>query len=290
MILKIFKPKTPGTRFKVILNYKKLSKNKIEKYLLGVVHNKGGRNNLGRVTVQHQGGGLKNRYRKILFKRFEFLGTVVSFEYDPNRTAFLAKIFCMPKNIYTYILAPKDLNIGDTIESGVNISNFNVGSTTTLRNIPIGSLIHNIEIKPNKGGQLVRSAGSFAQLIEKISNKYARVRLRSGEQRLINLNCYASLGVLDNGDHNLIRVGKAGKNRWLGIRPTVRGVAKNPVDHPHGGGQGKTSGGRPSVTPKGLPTKGQPTRKKPYPSCILISSRRLKLLKKQSTRKGKFSY
>jgi large subunit ribosomal protein L2 len=290
MTLKFFKPKTPGTRFKITLNYKKLSKNKIEKYLLGVVHKKGGRNNLGRITVQHQGGGLKNRYRKILFKRFDFLGTVISFEYDPNRTAFLAKIFCTPKNNYTYILAPKGLNIGDTIESGVNISNFNVGSTTILRNIPIGSLIHNIEIKPNRGGQLVRSAGSFAQLIEKISNKYARIRLRSGEQRLINLNCYASLGILDNSDHNLIRIGKAGKNRWLGIRPTVRGVAKNPVDHPHGGGQGKTSGGRPSVTPKGLPTKGQPTRKKPYSSCILISSRRLKILKKQSTRKGKFSY
>lgn len=290
MTLKTYKPKTAGTRFKVNLNYKKLSKAKIKKYLSGVIRKKGGRNNLGRITVRHQGGGVKRRYRKVIFKRISFTATVVSFEYDPNRTAFLAKIFCIPENVYQYILAPKDLNIGDTLEYGLNILNYNVGSSTILWNIPVGSLIHNIEMKPNKGGQLARSAGSFAQFIEKVSEKYARIRLRSGEQRLLDLNCYATLGILDNAEHNQIRYGKAGKSRWLGIRPTVRGVAMNPVDHPHGGGQGKTSGGRPSVTPKGLPTKGQPTRKAPYPSSVLISARHLKILKKSSTRKGKFSY
>jgi len=288
MALKKFKPKTSSTRFKVNLDNNRLVKNKIEKKLLCVLNKSGGRNNFGKITVNHIGGGCKRRYRKVLFKRKPFKAIVVSFEYDPNRTAYLAKIYCMPNSLHEYIIAPKYLLIGDSIEYGSNIIQKNNGSSTCLLNIPIGGLIHNIEIKPGKGGQLVRSAGCFATLIEKL-DKYARIRLSSGEQRLVSLFCYASLGVIDNGDHKHISLGKAGKSRWLGIRPTVRGVAMNPVDHPHGGGQGKTSGGRPSVTPRGLPTKGQPTKKNINKN-ILISVQKLRDFKQNSTRKGKFSY
>jgi large subunit ribosomal protein L2 len=288
--LKKFKPITPGTRFKVNLNYKRLVKNKIEKYLLGNIAKKGGRNNTGRIMVRHQGGGCKRRYRKVLFKRVPFVGIVTNFEYDPNRTSFLAKVFSITDNTYKYILAPENLNIGDTISYGKDVTDLSIGNSTQLKNIPTGTLIHNIEIKPYKGGQLVRSAGSFAYLVEKVDNKYAHVRLRSGEQRLINLNCFASIGIVGNSANNLVQKGKAGKTRWLGIRPTVRGIAMNPVDHPHGGGQGKTSGGRPSVTPKGRPTKGSPTRKRKFNDLVLFPARKLKLLKKKSTRKGKFSY
>lgn len=291
-LIKKYKPITSGTRFKIILKNKKLKKIKLEKKLIKGLSKKGGRNNFGRITVRHRGGGHKRKYRNILFKRIPLSGSVCNFEYDPNRTSFLAKLYCFTNLKYYYILAPQNLIIGDEIIYSKNISkikNLSVGDSTLLKNIPVGSLIHNIEIIPGKGGQLIRSAGCFAQLIEKVDN-FARIRLKSGEQRFVSLNCFASLGIIDNTDHRLINKGKAGTNRWLGIRPTVRGVAMNPVDHPHGGGEGRTSGGRPSVTPKGNPTKGSPTRKKKLNKNIIVSSRNLKILKKKSTRKGKFSY
>lgn len=289
--IKKYNPVTPGARFKVILKNNKLEKNKLEKKLVSKLNKRGGRNNKGRITVRHRGGGHKRRYRNIMFKRKNFYGSVCSFEYDPNRTAFLAKIFSFDTLEYFYILAPKDLVIGDEVSSSnfSNIENISIGDSTLLKNISIGSLIHNIEIKPGRGGQLVRTAGNFAQLIEKINN-FARIRLRSGEQRLVSLDCFASLGIIGNLDHRLVNRGKAGTNRWLGRRPSVRGVAMNPVDHPHGGGEGRTSGGRPSVTPKGRCTKGSPTRKRKLEKNILITARTLKNLKKKSTRKGKFTY
>jgi large subunit ribosomal protein L2 len=288
VFIKKYKPVTPGTRFKVILKNKKLNKNKLSKKLVTKLNKKGGRNNLGRITVRGRGGGHKRRYRKILFKRKLFYGSVCDFEYDPNRTAFLAKIFSFDTSEYFYIIAPKNLIIGDEINYS-DCNNFRkilVGDSMLLRYIPIGSLIHNIELQPGRGGQLVRTAGNFAQLMEKVDNS-ARVRLSSGEQRLIPLDCFASFGVIDNSDYRLVNLGKAGTNRWLGRRPKVRGVAMNPVDHPHGGGEGRTSGGRPSVTPKGRYTKGQPTRKKAFGKNIIISSRVLKNLKKSSNRRGK---
>lgn len=308
--IKKFKPKTPGTRFKIVLRNFRLRKKKIEKYLIMGLVKKGGRNNQGKITVRHRGGGHKKKYRQILFKRsflfdrfifsdicLKITCVVVNFEYDPNRTAFLAKIYCISTHSYFYILAPKGLIIGDFISfwgSGLFVpyeikQQLSIGHSALLYNIPIGSLIHNVELKPRKGGQLVRTAGNFAQIMEKF-DKVARVRLRSGEQRFILLTCSASLGMIDNDDKRLTSKGKAGCNRWLGKRPHVRGTAMNPVDHPHGGGQGKTSGGRPSVTPKGRPTKGQPTRKRLLNKNIKLSVRLLKMLKKKSTRKGKFTY
>lgn len=291
MQLKKYKPITPGTRFKINLINKNLSKTKIEKYLIKKINKKGGRNNQGKITIKSRGGGHKRRYRLILFKRVSTTALVSSIEYDPNRTSDIAKIFCNDLKQFRYILAPEGLEVGAKIVINKEIaSSLNIGDSTILRNIPVGSLVHNIELKPNSGGKLVRSAGAFAQLVEKIGDRFAKVRLRSGELRLISLDCFASLGIIGNSLKKSIKKGKAGKNRWLGFRPKVRGVAMNPVDHPHGGGEGKTSGGRPSVTPKGRPTKGQPTRKKPLSKNIVLSCRKLKILKSRSTRKGKFSY
>jgi len=292
ILIKKYKPTSAGIRFKTILKNKRLKKINFEKKLISKVNKKGGRNNNGHITVRHRGGGHKRRYRKILFKRTFFSGSVCNFEYDPNRTAFLAKIFSFNSLSFYYILATQNMIIGDIINynNNINLNTINIGDSTLLKNFPVGSLIHNIELVPGKGGQLVRTAGGFAQLIEKVGD-FARIRLKSGEQRYVSLNCFASLGIIDNIDHRLVNKGKAGINRWLGIRPTVRGVAMNPIDHPHGGGNGRTSGGRPSVTPKGKPTKGSPTRKKKINSNIVIStSRELKMLKKKSTRKGKFTY
>lgn len=290
--IKKFKPKTSGTRFRTILSYKRLNKNKLEKNLIKGFNRKFGRNNQGRITVKCRGGGNKIKYRYVLFKRVFFSGVVTNFEYDPNRTAFLAKIYSFNKNCFYYILSPKGLNIGDAVKSykyNQKFKKLSIGDSLILKNIPVGSLIHNIELKPGKGGQLVRTAGNFSQIIEKIGN-FARLRFKSGEQRLISLNCFASIGIIGNEDFRLTSIGKAGSNRWLGRRPIVRGVAKNPVDHPHGGGQGKTSGGRPSVTFNGRITKGQPTRKRPLNKNIIFSARDLRILKKKSTRKGKFTY
>jgi len=291
--LKKYKPVTPSLRNRttIKINTIQLIKTSLEKKkLLKRVIKNGGRNNQGVITVRHQETGHKKLYRIVDFKRQIAAGCVKNIIYDPNRNALVAKI----ENINDstdigLILAPKDLQIGSIVRSSPNLENLNIGDCTLLRNFPVGSLIHNIELTRFKGGQIVRTAGNFAQLIEKVNTKVCRIRLSSGEQRLINLDCCATLGVLDNAIFQRKVLGKAGVSRWLGIRPTVRGVAMNPVDHPHGGGEGKTSGGRPSVTPRGLPTKGQPTRKKKINKNILIFSRDFKNIKKKSTRKGKYS-
>ncbi len=242
------------------------------KYLLNKKKKNAGRNNTGRITVYHQGGGHKRLYRKVAFKNTLEDGVVTNFEYDPNRSSYIAKI-CYSKNekkYYYYILAPKNLNILDNISN--NDSNIikSVGNRYFLKDFNIGDFVYNIELKPNKGGQLARSAGTYAQILQKTKNDYVLIKLPSGEHRLIPNNCKASLGVVSNEEHKHKIIKKAGQSRWLNKRPTVRGVAMNPIDHPHGGGEGKTSGGRPSVTPWGRYTKGQPTRAKKKKNKLII--------------------
>ena len=257
--MKKLKPITSSQRHTLLISKKNLYKNKPLKQLTKGFNFKNGRNNQGRITIGHKGGGHKKLYRIISFKRENIEGLVERIEYDPNRSANIALI--KNKEKYFYILSPEGLKINTFIESNENASLKN-GNALPLYNIPIGSVIHNISLLPGKKGQFIRSAGTYARLIQKISNEYAKIKLSSGEQRLVPLTCFATLGTVSNLDHKNIKKGKAGRSRWLNNRPVVRGVAKNPVDHPHGGGEGKTSGGRPSVTPKGLITKGKPTRKK----------------------------
>jgi large subunit ribosomal protein L2 len=221
-----------------------------------------GRNNQGKITVRHRGGGHKRLYKIISFKRnFKHEGIVLGIYYDPNRSARIAGIFNKKLNSFFLILAPNDLVINSFVKTS-NDASLKVGNTLSLKKIPIGSKIHNITLQENGAGKLIRSAGTYAELIRKVDNKYAEIRLKSGELRLILLNNYATLGIVSNIEHKNRNLQKAGRSRWLNRRPVVRGVAKNPVDHPHGGGEGKTSGGRPSVSPWGKITKGQPTRKK----------------------------
>lgn len=229
-----------------------------------------GRNSLGRITVNSRGGGCKKLYRIVEFNRSKnpIKGVVKTITYDPNRSSNLIGVL-NKYNIYlkniVYLIAPKNIKKGDFIESEINNNRFiklKLGNSISLKNLPIGSLMHNINIRPNQNSVFARSAGSFSKLLQKYKDNSFLVKLKSGENRIINSNCIATLGVVSNQDHNKVNLKKAGKSRWLGIRPSVRGVAKNPVDHPHGGGEGKTSGGRPSVTPRGIITKGKPTRKK----------------------------
>lgn len=260
MIKKKINPITPSQRQTFLLKKNSLSKKFKIKHLIKGFKRANGRNNQGKITVRHRGGGHKRLYRKINFYRSnEEQGIISKIVYDPNRSANIAYI----KNNFKsfFILAPEGLQLNDSIQTGSDIE-LKIGNTLPLRNIPIGSLIHNISLNPNGKGQLIRSAGTSAQLIQKIDNKYAKIRLNSGELKLLLLSCNATLGIVSNIDHKKIKLGKAGRSRWLNRRPIVRGVAKNPVDHPHGGGEGKTSGGRPSVTPQGKITKGKPTRKK----------------------------
>lgn len=261
MIQKKIKPITSSQRHTVLLNKKQFINSTIkDKKLIKGFQRSNGRNNQGKITVRYRGGGHKRLYRKISFKRTtEINGRVLNINYDPNRSANIAYIKNKNKNFF--ILAPEGLKINSYIESDKQTS-LNIGNSLLLRNIPIGSLIHNISLLPNSKGKLIRSAGTSAQLIQKINNKYAKIKLNSGELKLISLDCFATLGTVSNIYHKLIKLGKAGRSRWLNKRPHVRGVAKNPVDHPHGGGEGKTSGGRPSVTPQGKITKGKPTAKK----------------------------
>lgn len=228
---------------------------------------KKGRNRKGQITIRHRGGGHKKLYRSVDFKRLNGSGIVEALEYDPYRTAFLARIYNIEDKNRFYILAPKNLCVGAFVRSGQE-AEIKVGHSMPLVRIPVGSLIHNISIAPGKIGQYVRAAGTSAQLIQKTKSK-ARVRLSSGEQRLVPLMSYATLGAVSNENSNLNTVGKAGRNRWFGRRPHVRGVAMNPVDHPHGGGEGKTSGGRPSVTPWGKPTKGPKTSNSRNPFIVV---------------------
>jgi large subunit ribosomal protein L2 len=253
------KPTSPGRRHLVKVVNTELHKGKPYAPLLDTKSKSGGRNNTGRITVRHVGGGHKQHYRMIDFKRTKdgIPAKVERLEYDPNRSANIALVLYADGE-RRYILAPKGLKAGDSIQSGVDAP-IKAGNTLPLRNTPLGSVIHAIELKPGKGAQIARAAGTYAQLVAK-DGAYVTLRLRSGEMRKIEADCRATLGEIGNAEHMLRSLGKAGATRWRGVRPTVRGVAMNPVDHPHGGGEGKTSGGRHPVSPWGVPTKGYKTR------------------------------
>ena len=259
MALKTFNPITPSQRALVQVDKSKLWKGDPHKPLTRGLTKTGGRNNFGRTTAWTKGGGHKRLYREIDFKRTKEMKAVVErLEYDPNRTAFIALVKYEDGEM-AYILAPQKLEANDEIFTG-NDADIKPGNALQLKAIPVGTIIHNIEMKPGKGGQIARSAGGYAQLAGKDAG-FAQIKLRSGEMRLISLECKATVGTVSNNDHQNTNKGKAGRNRWLGRRPTVRGVAMNPVDHPHGGGEGRTSGGRHPVTPWGKSTKGKKTRK-----------------------------
>ena len=253
------RPTSPGRRFAVAVRTDGLFKGKPLSSLIDKKTKTGGRNNNGRITVRHQGGGHKQRYRIVDFKRDKdgIPGVVERIEYDPNRSAHLALVKYLDGE-RRYILAPKGIREGAPIISGEDAP-IKSGNALPIRSIPVGTLVHNVEMKPGKGGQLVRSAGGSAQMAAR-EGVYATIRLRSGETRKIHIDCRATVGEVGHGEHNLRKLGKAGAKRWRGVRPTVRGVALNPVDHPHGGGEGRTSGGRHPVSPWGTPTKGYKTR------------------------------
>ncbi|MBI2241997.1 MAG: 50S ribosomal protein L2 [Magnetospirillum gryphiswaldense] len=259
MALKNYKPTTPGRRQLVTVDRSELYKGKPEASLTEGLRKKGGRNNLGRITVRFRGGGHKRRYRMIDFKRnkFDVAATVERLEYDPNRTAFIALVR-YEDGEKAYILAPQRLAVGDTVIAGEKVD-IKPGNALPLKNIPVGTVVHNVELKVGKGGQMARSAGTFVQLVGK-DQGYAQLRLSSGELRVVRGECMATVGAVSNPDQQNVSLGKAGRKRWMGFRPHVRGVAMNPIDHPHGGGEGRTSGGRHPVTPWGKPTKGKKTR------------------------------
>ncbi len=262
MAIKHYKPTTSGRRGMSGLAFEDITTDKPEKSLLAPLHKKAGRNNQGRITVRHQGGGHKRQYRIIDFKRNKdgVPGRVATIEYDPNRSANIALIHYADGE-KRYILAPKGLKVGNMIESGPN-ADIVVGNALPLENIPVGTIVHNVEMKAGKGGQLARAAGTEAQLLGK-DKDYITIRLSSGEVRMLRKECRATIGQVGNTDHENITIGKAGRSRWLNKRPSVRGVVMNPVDHPHGGGEGKAPIGRKSpVTPWGVPTLGYKTRKK----------------------------
>ena len=275
MAVKKLKPDTPSQRYMSVSTFDELTTNKPYRKLTSPIKKTGGRNNQGRITSRRRGGGHKRRYRIIDFKRnkFDISGEVMTIEYDPNRSSRIALIN-YTDNENRYIIAPEGLKVGNKIVSSIeNEIPFKIGNSMPLYKIPEGMLIHNIELKIGKGAQLSRSAGSYARIMAK-EGGYVTLRLPSGEIRLINENCLATIGVVGNKSHENIKVGKAGRSRWLGKRPKVRGVAMNPVDHPHGGGEGRTSGGRHPVSPWGTPAKGYKTRKKNKQSNKFIVKRR----------------
>ena len=274
MGIKTFNPYTPSRRHMTGSDFKEITASKPEKSLVVSLKKNSGRNNQGKITVRHQGGGYRTKYRLVDFKRNKdgIPAKVMTIEYDPNRTANIALI-CYADGQKAYILAPYGLKVGDTLMNG-ETAEVRLGNCLPLSNIPVGSSIHNIELYPGKGGQLVRSAGNSAQLMAK-EGKYATLRLPSGEMRMVPIGCRATIGQVGNIDHELINIGKAGRKRHMGIRPTVRGSVMNPNDHPHGGGEGRTSIGRPGpVTPWGKPALGLKTRKKSKQSNKLIIRRR----------------
>ncbi len=274
MAVKKYSPTSPARRFMTVSSFEEITKTEPEKSLLAPLKKKGGRNSYGRITVRHQGGGAKQQYRIIDFKRDKdgIKANVAAIEYDPNRTANIALLHYVDGE-KRYIIAPVGLKVGDIVESG-EAADIKPGNALPLINIPVGTLLHNIELKPGKGAQLVRAAGNSAQLMAK-EGEYASVRLPSGEVRMVRVNCKATIGQVGNLEHENVSIGKAGRKRWMGVRPTVRGVVMNPVDHPHGGGEGKSPIGRPSpVTPWGKPTLGLKTRKKKNPSDKFIVKRR----------------
>ena len=276
MAMKTFKPITPSLRFKTVADFSVLTPKKDQpkkpRSLTKSKTSTGGRNNLGRITTRHKGGGHKQKYRVIDFarKKLDIPGTVASLEYDPNRTAYIALINYADGD-KRYIIAPVNLNVGDKVLSG-DKGDIKPGNSLTLANIPVGTLIHNVEVTPGRGGRLARSAGAFAQLMAKESD-YCQVKMASGEMRLLHANCRASIGQVSNLEHENLTIGKAGRARWMGIRPTNRGVSMNPVDHPHGGGEGKASGGLPR-TPWGQPTKGYKTRNNKRTNAFIVKRRK----------------
>ncbi len=275
MALKTFNPTTPGRRGLVLVDRSGLWKGKPERSLTEGLKNKGGRNNNGRITARRRGGGHKRRYRVIDFKRLkhDVEATVERLEYDPNRTAFIALIKYADGEL-SYILAPQRLGEGDKVISGKAVD-IKPGNAMPMQSIPVGTIIHNIEMKVGKGGQIARSAGTYAQIIGK-DQGYAQLRLSSGEIRMVRAECMATVGAVSNPDQQNIKLGKAGRKRWLGKRPSVRGVAMNPIDHPHGGGEGRTSGGRHPVTPWGKPTKGKRTRSNKKTDRLIMRRRHAK--------------
>ena len=276
MAIRNYKPTTPGRRKMSALVNEEITTSTPEKSLLTTLKKNSGRNNQGKITVRHQGGGVKRKYRIIDFKRnkLNVPGSVASIEYDPNRTANIALINYADGE-KRYIIAPKDLKVGMTIESGENVD-ITVGNALPIMNIPVGTMIHNIELRPGKGGELARSAGSSAQILGR-EDKYVMVRLSSGEQRKVLGTCMATIGVVGNEDSSLVKVGKAGRKRLMGIRPTVRGSVMNPNDHPHGGGEGRAPIGRKApVTPWGKPALGLKTRKKKQSDKFIVRRRNSK--------------
>jgi len=273
MPVKKFRPVTPTLRYKTVNSFEELTSKAPEKSLTTSLTKSGGRNNQGRMTMRRRGGGHKRRYRRIDFKRDKIgiPGEVASVEYDPNRSAFFALIKYRDGE-KRYILAPHGLEVGATVMAGPDAP-IQVGNTLPLSRIPLGSTVHNVELSPGHGGQLARSAGSEVQLQARAEGR-AQLRLPSGETREVRVECSATLGQVGNIEHGNVVLGKAGRSRWMGRRPKVRGVVMNPVDHPHGGGEGKSSGGRHPVTPWGKPTKGYKTRKRNKKSSVLIIRRR----------------
>ncbi|NLT66239.1 MAG: 50S ribosomal protein L2 [Acidobacteria bacterium] len=270
--IKTYNPTSPALRFRTTLDNKELSKERPLKRLTRSKTRISGRNNKGRLTIRHRGGGHKRLYRVIDFRRDkrEIPAKVVSLEYDPNRSARIA-LLSYADGEKRYILAPDGLSVGASVIAG-EAADILVGNSLPLKNIPLGTMIHNIEMRVGKGGQMARSAGSAAQLLAKEAG-YAQLKLPSGETRMVNLNCYATIGQVGNLNHENVSIGKAGRSRWLGKRPTVRGVVMNPIDHPHGGGEGRTSGGRHPVTPWGVPTKGYKTRNNKRTQRFIIKRR-----------------
>jgi len=272
MALKSYNPRTPSQRQLVRVDRSELHKGKPVKNLTEGLTKSGGRNNTGRITSWHRGGGHKRRYRMIDFKRHQSgFATVERLEYDPNRTAFIALIKYDESGDLSYILAPQRLAAGDKVEAG-NGADIKPGNALPLGSIPVGTIVHNVELQPGRGGQIARSAGSYVQIVGRDSG-YAQLRLNSGELRMVRQECMATIGAVSNPDHSNQNMGKAGRMRWKGRRPHVRGVVMNPVDHPHGGGEGRTSGGRHPVTPWGKPTKGKRTRTNKKTDRLIMRSR-----------------
>ena len=275
MAIKRHKPTSPGRRFATWQDNAEITKKEPEKALVEGITKSGGRNTHGRITSRHRGGGAKRRYRRVDFKRRKdgVPGKVAAIEYDPNRSAHIALLHYADGD-KRYILAPARLRVGQTVSSGRN-ADIAPGCCLPLRNIPTGTTVHNVELEPGRGGQIGRSAGTAIQLVAKEGER-ATLRLPSGEMRMVSLDCRASIGAIGNADHQNVDIGKAGRNRHKGVRPQTRGTAMNPVDHPHGGGEGSTTPGRHPVTPWGVPTLGYPTRKKNKPSDRMIVRRRRK--------------
>jgi large subunit ribosomal protein L2 len=275
MALKTFKPTTPSQRQLVIVDRSELWKGEPVKALTEGLRGQGGRNNTGRITMRYRGGGHKRRYRIVDFKRrrFDIPATVERLEYDPNRTAFIALIKYRDGEL-AYILAPQRLKVGDMVVSGEKVD-VKPGNAMPMKNMPVGTIVHNVEMKPGKGGQIARSAGTYVQLVGRDAG-YALLKLASGELRMVRGECMATIGAVSNADEQNIVIAKAGRSRWLGRKPHVRGVAMNPIDHPHGGGEGRTSGGRHPVTPWGKPTKGKKTRHNKATDGLIVRRRNAK--------------